>query len=82
MRTTEKKIKKTLKGFKSDLREEERFEILAPIESHVKEDEKNVLKFQFSKCQKSQPYFCEDHWEENSDKVRSFRLRFVGGVAF
>ena len=26
---------------------------------------KKTLKFQFSKFQKSQTWFCEDHWEEN-----------------
>ncbi len=40
VRTTEKKIRKSLKGFKSDLREEQRFEILAPIGFHVNENAK------------------------------------------
>ncbi len=43
---------------------------------------KKSLKIGNSKFKKSQTYFCEDHWEENSGKVESFQLRFVGGVAF
>ena len=31
--------------------------------------EKNSLKIRNSKFQKSQTYFCEDHWEENSGQV-------------
>ncbi len=36
-------FRKSLKGFKSDLREEYRFEVLTPIGSHVNENEKKKI---------------------------------------
>ena len=39
-----KKIRNSLKRFKSDLREEKRFEVVAPIGSHINENEKQTLK--------------------------------------
>ena len=69
VRTVAKEFSRNLKTFGSNLLKELHFEILPPIVSHVNENEKNSLTFQFSKFQKSQPYCCEDHWEENSEKV-------------
>ena len=44
------------------------FEIFIPIGADVNENEnKNSLKFQYSKLKKSQIWFCKDNWEENSE---------------
>ncbi len=47
-----RKFRKRLKRVKSDLREEYRFEVLAPIWSHVNENEKNSRKIKNSKLEK------------------------------
>ena len=49
VRTTEKKIRKSLKGFKSDLRDEQRIKVWAPIGLHVNENEKKIKNSKFQK---------------------------------
>ena len=63
------KLKKIVKNQKLKI---SNFEVLAPIGSHVKEKEKQNLeksKTQNFKNPKQYLYFCEDHWEKNSEKV-------------
>ena len=60
--TAKKKIRKSLKGFKNDLREEKCFDVLAPIGSHVNESQKKHReKSKTQNFKNTKQYFCEDH---------------------
>ncbi len=81
MRTTEKTIHEKLDKFKRSLRQEWRFEVLAPLVSHVNKNETKspkTHKLKFFKNPKQ--YFCEGTTENKFQE--KLKKRFDGGVAF
>ncbi len=65
--------KKSFKGFKSDLREDQRFESLAAIGSHVSGNEKkNVKKSKTQNFKNPNQYFMRTTQKKIQKKMKSF----------